>query len=359
MVDLSFISDYPILQETYFGNTLLQYLTSLLILLGTAIVAKIVYFIIKKYIKALTAKTETNLDDLLIDSLEMPFIFFLVIIGLNLSVIPLTVPENVNLVFSNVIKILFILNGAWVLTALINVVVEKFLAPYTKKSKSKLDGQLVPILANGMRVIVFALTILTIISNFGYDITAVLGGLGIAGIAIGLAAQDSISNIIGSAAIFTDRPFEIEDLVRVDGVTGKVEEIGMRSTRIRTLEGTLVTVPNSIIAKSHIENYTRTQKRRVQIKLGVEYGTSSKKIDHARNILLDIVRNTKGVDPDECTVHFIEFGDYALQLMLTYHVLETSRLFDVQDDVNSRIKEGFERAGIEFAFPSRTIYVKD
>lgn len=358
-MDFSTLMQYPILSAMYFGNTLLQYLETLLIVLGTVIVAKVAYYIIKKYVQALTARTATNLDDLLLAELEKPFLFFILILGLNFSVTPLTLPAGVASFFFNLIKVLLTLNGAWVVSALIDVAFEEFLVPYAKKSKSKLDDQLVPILKTGATIVVFALTILTIISNFGYDITAVLGGLGIAGIAIGLAAQDSISNVIGSATIFTDRPFELEDVVKVDGVVGKVEEIGIRSTRIRTLDGTLTTIPNATIAKGTIENYTKANRRRVQIKLGVEYGTSSKKLDKAKELLMDIVTDTRGVDPDDCAVHFLEFADSTLQLQLTYHIIETSRLFDIQDEVNSRIKEEFEKANIEFAFPSRAIYVKD
>jgi len=359
MPDLSLITQNTLLTGVYFGNTLLQYLETLVVILGTVIVAKAAYYIIKKYVQALTAKTATNLDDLLLAALEKPFIFFIIILGLNFSVTPLTVPAGIMSVFSNLIKVLLTLNGAWVVSALLDVAFEEFLVPYARKSKSKLDDQLVPILKTGTSIIVFALTILTLISNFGYDITAVLGGLGIAGIAIGLAAQDSISNVIGSAMIFTDRPFELEDVVKLDGYTGSVEEIGIRSTRLRTLDGTLVTIPNATVAKGSIENYSKAARRRVQIKLGVEYGTSSKKLEKAKELLMDIVTDTRGVDPDACTVHFLEFADSTLQLQLTYHIIETSRLFDIQDEVNSRIKEEFDKANIEFAFPSRAIYVKD
>jgi MscS family membrane protein len=327
--------------------------------MATIITAKVLYYIIKKYVQALVAKTETDLDDLLLKALENPFIFFVLIIGLNFSVTPLTLPPDIAGMFANLIKVLLILDGAAVFAAIIDVLFEKFLVPYAKKSSSKLDDQLVPILKNSVRILVFALIILTIVSNFGYDIAAVLGALIIAGIAISLVAHDSLSNVVGSAAIFTDRPFEIEDLVRVDGTTGKVEEIGIRSTRVRTLDGTLVTIPNATVARSSVENYTKAAKRRVQLKLGLEYNTSGKKMSKAKDIAKDILRNTRGVDPDDVAVHFVDFADSQLLLMLTYHVVETSRLFDVQDEVNSRIKDGFDKAGIEFALPSRTIYVKD
>jgi MscS family membrane protein len=359
MVDFSILSQYPVLSKIVFGNTLLQYLEALLMMLATVIAAKALYYVIKKYVQALVAKTETDLDDLLLKALETPVVFFVLIIGLNFSVGPLTLQPDVASVFSNLVKVLLTLDAAWIAAAVVDVFFEKFLTPYARRSRSKLDDQLVPILKNGANIIIFTLAILTVVSNFGYDITAVLGGLGIAGIAIGLAAQDSISNVIGSATIFTDRPFELEDAVKIGDVGGTVEEVGIRSTRIRTFDGTLVTMPNSNVAKSSIENYTKSSRRRIRVYMGVEYSTSSKKIEKAREVLKAIVRDTRGTDPDECSVLFMEFGDFALKLMFTYFITETSRFFEVQDEVNTKIKAEFEKAGIEFAFPSRTIYVKD
>jgi MscS family membrane protein len=210
-----------------------------------------------------------------------------------------------------------------------------------------------------LKSIVFVLAILTVISNFGYDVTAVLGGLGIAGLAIAMAAKDSLSNLLGSATIFTDRPFEVEDAVSIGTHGGSVEEVGIRSTRLRTWNGTLLTLPNAVVANSAIENYSKSSRRRIRIKLGLEYGTSSKKIEKAKELLMEIVNKTRGVDPDDCSVHFAEFGESAIQLMLTYYILETSRYWHIQDEINTQIKERFEKSRIGFAYPSRTLYVKD
>ena len=359
MSDLSLALQYPILAQEYFGNTLMQYTYSLLIVLGTVIGAKILYFIMKKYAQRITAKTETDLDDMLLAALEKPVIFLLFIMGLSASIAPLTLDESVLETFGNLIGILLTLDVAWIVIALLDVVIGKFIVPFTRSSKSKLDDQLLPILKNGLKTIVFVLAVLTIISNFGYDITAVLGGLGIAGIAVAMAAQDTIGNILGSLAIFSDRPFEVEDSVRIGSDLGIVEEVGMRSTRIRTLDGTLLTIPNSAVAKSAIENFTKSSKRRVRVSLSLEYGISSKKLSRAKEVLQEIINDTRGIDPDSFGAHFSGFGDSWITLTLTYHIAETSRFLDIQDNVNTRIKERFEKEKIEFAYPSRTLYVKD
>lgn len=359
MSDLSLAMQYPILSQTYFGNTLLQFAYFFLILLGTVIGAKILYFIMKKYLQGFTAKTETDLDDLLVNALEKPVVFLLFIFGLSISVSPLTLDAGVLVTFGNFIGVLFTLGLAWVVVALMDVGIEKFIVPFTRRSKSKLDDQLVPIVKNGLKSIVIILALLTIVSNFGYDVTAVLGGLGIAGIAIAMAAQDTIGNILGSLAIFSDRPFEVEDSVRIGSDLGIVEEVGLRSTRIRTLDGTLLTIPNSSVAKSAIENFSKSDKRRVRFKLALEYDTSSKKLDKAKEILRSTINETRGVDPETFSAHFSDFGDSSISLMLTYHIAETSRLLDIQDEVNTKIKERFEKAKIGFAYPARTLYVKD
>ena len=359
MADIPLTIQYPILSEAYFGNTVLQYFYALLIVLAALMAAKIVYFIFKKYVRAMAHKTETDLDDLLVKALEKPFIFLVLIIGLKLSAIPLSLASGAASLLNNLIGVLLTLDIAWLAVGGIDVAVEKILVPMTRKSRSKLDDQLVPFFRDGLKAVVFIIALLTIVANFGYDITAVLGGLGIAGIAVALAAQDSIGNIIGSAAIFTDRPFEIEHEVRIGDVSGNVEEVGMRSTRIRTLDNTLVTIPNSVVAKSAIENYTTTGRRKAYAKLSLEYSISNKKLKEAREMLLEIARGARGVDAEACTVRLSTFAESSLALTLAYDVVETSRFLDVQDEVNMQIKERFEKAGIEFAYPSRTLYVKD
>ena len=359
MANIPLTIQYPILSEAYFGNTVLQYIYALLIVLAAVIAAKIAYFIFKKYVHAIARKTENDLDDLLVKALEKPFIFLVLIIGLRLSASALSMASDVTQLFNNLIGVLLTLDIAWFAMSLINVAVDKVVIPMARKSRSKLDDQLVPTFRDGLKAVVLIIAVLTIVANFGHDITAVLGGLGIAGIAVALAAQDSIGNVIGSAAIFTDRPFEIENEVRIGDVSGIVEEVGMRSTRIRTVDNTIITIPNSLVAKSAIENYTKTGRRKAYAKLSLEYGLSNKLLKEAREMLLEIAKNSRGVDPEGCAVRLSTFAESSLVLTLSYDVTETSRFLDVQDDVNTQIKERFEKAGIEFAYPSRTLYVKD
>ncbi len=352
------MADIPFVNMVIFGNAIWQYVLSLVMILVSVVVAKATYYVIKHYIKALTAKTETKLDDILVEVMEGPLLALIIILGVSYARTPLTLPPDINGTLNAFVGVLLTLDVAWFLTKLSDGVIQNYVTPLASKSASKLDDQLIPIIKNGVRIIIFVLAVLSILSNFGYDITAVLGGLGIAGIAIAMAANHSLSHVIGGATIFADRPFEVGNAVKIGTTTGNVEEVGIRSTRIRTLDGTLVTIPNADVANAAVENYSKAVRRRIVLNLGVEYGTSQKKIEEAKKIVKDIVKKTEGLDKEDVNVYFTQFGDSSLNLMAVYYITDTSRFFPLQDIVNSRINEEFAKAKIGFAFPSRTVYMK-
>jgi MscS family membrane protein len=351
--------DLPSLDSTIFGNTLMQYGQSLFIILASVILAKAVYYVIKKYVYLLTAKTETKLDDILVEVLEMPLIALIVIMGVSYAKTPLILPPNISSSLDAFIGVLLTLDIAWFLMRLSDGIIQNYITPMAEKSSSKLDDQLVPLLKTGMKLVIFTLAFLTVLSNFGYNLTAVLGGLGIAGIAIAMAANQSLSHLLGGAAIFADRPFEVDDVVKVGLTTGKVEEVGMRSTRIRTLDGTLVTIPNADVANSSVENYSKATKRRISLVLSLEYSTSPKKIQEAKEIVKKIVKGTNGLDKSDVNVYFMQFGEYSLNLNAFYFITDTSRFLELQDIVNTQINEEFAKAKIEFAYPSTTVYMRN
>ena len=350
--------EIPFVNIVFFGNAIWQYILSLLIILGSVVAAKAAYYVIKHYIKAFTAKTETKLDDILVEVMEGPLLALIIILGVSYARTPLILPEGINSTINAFIGVLLTLDVAWFLMKLSDGLIQNYVTPMAANSASKLDDQLVPILKNGARIIIFILAFLSILSNFGYDITAVLGGLGIAGIAIAMAANSSLSHVIGGATIFADRPFEVGDAVKVGGTTGNVEEVGIRSTRVRTLDGTLVTIPNADVANAVTENFSKATKRRIVLNLGLEYGTSPKKLEEAKRIVKGIVKKTDGLNHDDVNAYFTQFGDSALNLMAIYYIMDTTRFLELQDIVNTRIHEDFAKAKIGFAFPSRTVYLK-
>lgn len=346
------------LEITVFGTTILNYAYFLFTVLGTIILAKIVYYILKGSVSRFTKKTKTKLDELLLKNLEKPFILLILIFGVQFGLTFLSLPNGYGDTVLNILGVLLTFNIAWFVVGILDAFIENYVEELTKKTSSKLDDQILPILKKGIFIIIFTLALISALDNFGYDITALLGGLGIAGIAVAMAAQSTLGDLLGGVNIFTGRPFEIGDWINFKDNGGQVIEIGMRNTRIKSFNGTLLTVPNSILGKEIIENYTKAEKRRIRFDIGLTYDTPVSKLKAAKEILLKITKEVEGIEKDTATVHFKEFAASSVNLMFTYYITDTNNLLGIQDKVNTKIKERFDKNKLDFAFPSQTVYLK-
>jgi MscS family membrane protein len=204
---------------------------------------------------------------------------------------------------------------------------------------------------------VLGLTVVIALNNVGYDVAALLAGLGIGGLAMAMAAKDTVSNVFGGVTIFTDQPFTINDRIRASGFDGTVEEIGVRSTRIRTLDGTLVTIPNSSFAESAVENVSAEPSRKVKVNLGLTYDTTPEQMQEAMTILADIADGNDGLLENR-TISFNAFGDSAMNIIFIYYIKKGAAIMDVQTEINMEILSRFNARGLEFAFPTQTIYTR-
>ncbi|MEK6868397.1 MAG: mechanosensitive ion channel family protein, partial [Nanoarchaeota archaeon] len=266
-----------ILQMTFFNNTLLQYLIFFSIISGAIIVGKIAYYLIKNFIKVLTKKTETVADDMLIEVCEHPVIFLIFIIGFYIAYKTLTVTEAIEHTFFNIVLVMIIFNLTWFFTRLIDGLIKYYLVPFSQRTQTDLDDALIPILRRLSKIILIFIAAIIVLDKFGYNVASLVAGLGIGGLAVALAAQETLSNVFGGITILTDKPFSLGDKVRVAGNEGFVKEIGMRSTKITTLDGSELVIPNATIAKDIIENVTRETERRIKLTLGIVYETDTKK----------------------------------------------------------------------------------
>jgi len=210
-----------------------------------------------------------------------------------------------------------------------------------------------------VKVVVWAIVILMIVSNLGYDVTSLVAGLGIGGLAVALAAQDALGNLIGSISIFADKTFKVGDFIRTEEFEGTVKSVGLRSTRFESMEGTEIIYPNKRLADIKIENLSRRPKRRVDLNFNLTYDTSTTKLKEAMKLLQEIIKANKDTDAHS-RVHFSEFGDSGLMVTLTYWIkdLDFEKGLKVQNDVNLKVKVAFEKSKIEMAFPTRTLYMK-
>ncbi|MFC2134640.1 mechanosensitive ion channel family protein [Bacteroidota bacterium] len=346
-----------VFDTSYFGNSILQYIIFFGIILGSLIIGRIVYYVSKKIIRVKAEKTKTKLDDILVNVLEKPLVFLLFIIGLAVALKTLTLTEGANQFFGNVIQIILTIDIFWFVIIFIDALLVNYITPLTAKTKSDMDDVLLPIVRKLVKVVMVIMAFITIVDNFGYDITSLIAGLGIGGLAFALAAKDMLANMFGGMSIITDKVFKIGDRIKIADYDGWVQEVGVRSTKVKTLDGFLMIVPNSIIANSILENVSMETTRKTKMTIGVEYGTSMKKMEEAKKILEDIIKKNKKTT-DESIVSFTEFGDSSLNFLVIYWIKDLNAILEAKHEVNMEIKKRFEKTKIEMAFPTRTVHLK-
>ncbi len=344
------------LYNIYLGNELWRYLIFCAFIIGGVLIGRIIHWISSTIMKAKAEKTESKVDDIIVGLIEKPFVFLLVIGGIFFGSKFLNVSAGFSLFISNVISILLILDIAWFIVFILEAILTHYITPLTEKSKTTMDDALMPILKKVVRFIIFFIALIVIIDRFGYDVTSLVAGLGIGGLAFAFAAKDLLANLFGGAAIFTDKPFKLGDRIKVGDNDGFVREIGLRTTRIETFGGTQIIIPNSQVADSVIENISKERMRRVKITVGVTYDTNYKNMQKAKKILEEAIISVKDTD-DKSLVNFMEFADSSLNFNIIYWVKNLDNILGAQHNVNMEIKKRFDKAKIDMAFPTRTVYV--
>lgn len=240
-------------------------------------------------------------------------------------------------------------------------VVYMWLKARTTRTESKMDDMLVPIVQTTLRVTIVVLTLLQIAQSLtDRPLTSILAGLGVGGLAVALAAQDTIKHFFGSLVLFADKPFQVGERITVDATDGVVEEVGFRSTRIRTLEGHLVTMPNGDLANKVITNIARRPHIRHRAVIGITYDTPPQKVERALAIVKELLENHEGRHPEfPPRVAFHEYGPFSLNLlvMFWFHPADYWQYMAFAEKFNLRLLERFNAEGIAFAFPTQTIHL--
>jgi MscS family membrane protein len=346
------MSDF--LDKTFYGNTSYSWLLSLAIVIGAVILGKILFWFINKIVKKVAAKSKSKIDDIIVDMVEEPSIVLLVLLGFWFAFKRLTFEQSFEDIFVKGFFFVVIVTVTWLIARLLDAIISEYLEPLTKKSESDLDDQLLPIFKKAIRSIVWILGVIIALDNTGFDIGAVLAGLGIGGLALAMAAKDLVSNVFGGITIFTDKPFKIKDRIKIGGFDGTVEEIGIRSTKIRTLEGRVVTVPNAKFTDSMVENVSVEPSRKVVLNLGLIYDTKPDQMQLAMDTLREIVSSHNSTEE---TIHlaFNKFGDSSLGILLIYYIRKGEDILKTQTDINLAIISRFTENKLEFAYPTQTI----
>ncbi|MFV1883456.1 MAG: mechanosensitive ion channel family protein [Balneola sp.] len=345
-------------KEEWFGIEIWQYLGVFIWLLIGVILRKIFEFVLDNYIRRITQKTRFTWDDDLLDGVERPsgFIFLMAFFSVTYTNLQLSV--TVNLYLSNILEIAVSAGFVWLFYNLADVF-SKYLTVVTSKTENKLDDQLVPLIRKTLRFFVVVMGVILILQNNGYNVASLIAGLGIGGLAVALAAKDTLANFFGSITIFADKPFRIGDWIKVGSVEGIVEEVGFRTTRVRTFYNSLVSVPNSQIATTDIDNYGMRQYRRLKTVLNLTYSTSPEQMEAFVEGIKAIVKANKHFRQDFYEVHFNSFGAHSLDVLVYvfFDVPDWSTELQQRHNFHLEVLRLAKEVGVEFAFPTQTLYV--
>lgn len=343
-----------ILDYSIFGNTIFDYTVALGLFIG-GIITVIVFnkFILRRIIKW-TDSTATKIDDLLVKTIQKSLIpvFYFGVFYLSIKSLLLSPDFNkwINIATTTVIT--------YIIVKTIVSAVNLLLGSYFKKDSdtAQREKQL-----RGLRglftFIIWAIALVFLLDNLGIKITAVVAGLGIGGIAVALAAQAVLGDLFSYFVIFFDKPFEVGDFIIVGDKLGVVEYIGIKTTRIRALGGEQLIFSNTDLTSSRVHNYKKMERRRVVFTLGVIYQTPSQILKTIPQIVKDIIEKQEDAAFDRG--HFASYGDFSLNFEFVYYVTgaDYNKYMDIQQAINLSIFEAFEKEGIEFAYPSQTLFV--
>ncbi len=339
-----------------------NWLAGILILFLTVVGRRWLLRIFHALAQGLADRTKTQLDNLLLEAAEKPAGWLIYILGILAAVHALNPPlKNFPIlpVVDQAGRVASILIGAWFLWRTIEGLAAYFTAR-AARTESSLDDQLVPFVAKTLKIFIVITGVLVVAQNMGYSISGLIASLGIGGIAVAMAARDTIANVFGSIMILVDRPFAVGHWIKTQDFEGVVEEVGFRSTRIRTFDKTLVNVPNSVLANMVIENVNARPKRRVRMRIGLTYDTPVEKMRQAVAGIEDILKKHPGVDQDIFMVTFDEFEDSSLSILLYYFTRSTvwTEHLEVRQEINLEIMRLLKSLDLDFAFPSRTVYLQ-
>jgi len=343
-----------ILSRTYFNNTLQDYL----IVLGGILVGMVLLRLFRRTIllrlKKWSEKTQTDVDDYVVDGVQkfgIPMLNFIVI---YFGISYLTLSDKATTYVHGALSVVIAYYSIRLLSSIILLVLQAHVRKQEQgEEKVKQLGGIMLLL----NIFIWGIGALFLFDNLGYDVTAIIAGLGIGGIAIALAAQNILGDLFNYFVIFFDRPFEIGDFIVVDDKKGNVEHIGIKTTRVKSLTGEQLVFSNSDLTNSRIHNFKRMERRRIAFTLGVVYETAPDQLKEISVIVKKIIDDQPNATLDR--VHFLAYGDYSLKFEVVYfaETADFNLYADIQQEINFKIFEVFKEKGIHFAYPSQTIFL--
>ncbi len=351
------LDSFEPLRTPFLGNPLWQYLASLVYIVLAFYVAKFLDWLTRVWLRQFTRRTQTSLDDQLLELLNGPVKVVAFVVFLHIGLTIFHWPERVELWLHK--GFIVVLASALTYTALkVTDVFVDIWRNRTTGAEKALNEQLFIVIRKGIKAFLLIIAVLVTMQNLGVNVTAAIASLSIGGLAIGLAAQDTLANLFGAVAIFADKPFRVGDRIRLDAVDGTVETIGLRSTRVRNLDGHLVTIPNKTMGNATITNVTARPNIKTEMNLGITYDTATEKVERASAILEEVYRGHPMTA--DVWISFNKFNDSALNLYVVHwwNGVDFKAYLAGMQQLNLEIKRRFEAERIEFAYPTQTVHVR-
>ncbi len=326
-------------------------------------VRKVIYALFKGALFRKSRNTENRWDDELVELMPAPLGAIAVVMLWQGAARLLQLPEEpagVRVYLFQGLQVALVAAICWCGLRLVDVSANA-LSRLSRHTESRLDDQLIPLIRKTVKVAVVTVVAIMVIQNLGYSVTSLVASLGVGGLALALAAKDTIANMFGSLVVFTDRPFHVGDWVEVAGIEGTVEEVGFRTTQIRRFDKSGVTVPNSTFSSNPIVNHSRRPVRRIKMNLGLSYQTSAGQMRGFLEKIRELIRNHPDIDQGFNFVYLTQFGDSSLNLQLYCFTRSTvwTDFLSAQEDLMLSIMDLVEEHDLEIAFPSRTLYLRE
>ena len=346
-----------VLNYMIFGNRIVDIAIAFIIFFVVFFGFKILRNFLQKKVLEIVKKSQTQIDNILYNALLNFIKFGSGFIAIVLSIKFLVLPESVDVFLHKA----FITIGTLLITWLVSDILKSMIDSYFKHSDNHVKKSLLPLVRNLSKLFIWIIAFIFILSNLGYTITSLAAGLGIGGLAIAMAVKPNLEAFFASIVIFADKPFQIGDVIRFGDHSGTILRIGLRTSIIKTYSGTEMIVPNVELANSKIENITKRAGQRIDAKIGVVYETDSSDLEKAIKIIQKILEKEENVS-DDIRVWFESFGDSALIISITYFIdahIDYMNRMNTVSHINFEIKKSFEVEGINMAYPTQTLYVRN
>lgn len=349
------INSNNILDYIFWGNSIKDWLIAFIIFIAVWIGLKIFKAVIISRLKKISQKTKTEIDDIVIGAIDSIHLQFYLLVSAYAGLQYLSLSEKVN----KFAYYIFLIAVVYYAIKFASKLIDFGTKVIVKKREETLESTgIIRFMSGLLKVALWVIAIILLLSNLGYNVTSLIAGLGIGGVAVALALQNILGDLFSSLAIYLDKPFKIGDFIVVGDYMGTVEKVGIKTTRLQALQGEEIVIPNNELTNSKVQNFGVMKKRRIVFNIGVTYDTPKNKLEKIPNIIKEIIEKVKGAEIER--IHFKSFGDFSLGYEIVYYVNsgEYVEYMDIQQEINLNIVEKFEKEKIEMAFPTQTVYVK-